>query len=282
MGRKRALITDRDQALLSFAAQHRLVLASHIQVLLGVSPDAARARLRTLQAGGLLGCERFFHGQPRCWWITRKGLAVIGSRLPPPRLDLRSYRHDVGLAWVWLAAERGAFGPLRELISERTMRSHDGAAARSALDPGRAEEPFGVRLGGAGPAGRERLHYPDLLLVTPDSRRIGVELELTGKERARREQILSGYASDPRIDAVLYLVDRPAVARAVEASAARLGIGAIVQVQRARWDTGRQPRPGLAAVRWRERSSDTRDRAGALENGHPAEALGQRAEALER
>jgi hypothetical protein len=265
MGRNGAQITDRDRALLSFIAQHRLVLTNHIRVLLSISHDAARARLRTLRAGGLLAGERFFHGQPPCWWITGKGLALIGSPLPPPRIDLSSYRHDVGLGWLWLAAEQGAFGPFRELVSERTMRSRDGARARELVDQDQLDDPFGVRLGGVGPAGRERLHYPDLLLITPDGGRIGFELELATKDRARRERILSGYGADPRFDLALYLADRPAVARAVEGSAARLGIGPMVHVQRVRWDTGREARPGLDAERARIRTADTRERTEVLE-----------------
>jgi hypothetical protein len=265
MGPNRALITERDEALLSFAAQHRLVLASHVEVLLRASAGRARARLRALRAGGMLESERFFHGQSPCWWITRKGLGVIGSRLPPPRIDLRSYRHDVGLAWIWLAAERGAFGRLGEVISERTMRSRDGAAARASVGEGQAEEPFGVRLGGVGLAGRERLHYPDLLLITPDGGRIAVELELTTKERARRERILSGYGADPRFNAVLYLVDRPAVARAVEGSAVRLAVASMVHVQRVQWDPGRQAGSGPEGEPSRIRTSRTMEGAGALE-----------------
>jgi hypothetical protein len=168
-------------------------------------------------------------------------------------MDLRAYRHDVGLAWVALAAERGAFGQLQEVVSERWMRSRDAVAAQSSPDP----DPFGVRLGGMGPAGRERLHYPDLLLVTPDQRRIAVELELTSKERTRRERILAGYGADPRIDAVLYLVDRTAVARAIEASAARLAIASMVHVQRVQWSAGREAGPGAAPSRVRSRVSHT-------------------------
>jgi hypothetical protein len=258
MGRNGVLITERDCALLSFLAEHRIALASHVQVLLGVSAEAAQARLSALRRGGLLAGERFFHGQPRCFWITRKGLAVIDSQLPPPRIDLRSYPHDVGLAWVWLAARRGAFGPLHEVISERTMRSRDGGRAlgSGSADTRASDEPCGVRLGGVGPAGRERLHYPDLLLVTSGQRRIGVELELTTKDPRRRERILAGYGADSRIDAVVYLVDRPSVARAIEASAGRLGIGSMVRVQRVRWGASRaESRP--ASTRLRSRASQT-------------------------
>jgi hypothetical protein len=256
------MITGRDHALLSFAAQHRVVLAGHIGVLLGISGDAASARLRALRGSGVLASERFLVGQPRCWWITRRGLSVIDSPLPPPRMDLRSYRHDVGLAWVALAAERGAFGQLHEVVSERWMRSRDAVAARASPDSDRGHEPFGVRLGGQGPAGRERLHYPDLLLVTSEQRRIAVELELTSKEGTRRERILAGYGADYRIDAVLYLVDRRAVARALETSATRLGIASIVHVQRVQWSEGRDGGSGLASARSHSRSSSAAPRIG--------------------
>jgi hypothetical protein len=262
MGRSGALITERDRALLSFVARHRIVLASHLGTLLGISSHAADARLRALRRAGVVAGERFIHGEPRCWWITRRGLAVIDSPLPPVRTDLRAYRHDIGLAWVTLAAERGAFGQLQELISERWMRSRDGLEARSSSVSERESEPFGVRLGGVGPGGRERLHYPDLLLVTPDRRRIAVELELTSKARARRERILAGYGADSRIDAVLYLVDRPMVSRSLEKSAARLGISSMVHVQRVQWSEGRDDGSGLASARSHSRSSISAPRIG--------------------
>ncbi len=224
-------ITDRDRELLSFAAEHRIVLHSHIQALLGISASSTAARLRTLERAGLVKQQAVFERQPRCVWITRKGLAAIGSRLPAPRLDLASYRHDVGLGWLWLAARGGAFGRLERIVSEREMRSRDGAEGHSPHALGGTAEPLGVRLGGVGAGGRERLHYPDLLLVGGDGRRVALELELTSKARVRRERILAGYAADRRIDAVLYLCDSRATAQAVRTSAERLGISARVQVQ---------------------------------------------------
>jgi hypothetical protein len=226
--RDRLRLTDRDRDLLAFAARHRIVLASHLQVLLGASADAITTRLRALRRAGYLNSQAPFDRQPRCYWITRRGLEAIESGLPPPRLDLRSYRHDIGTAWLWLAARGGAFGPLDRAVSEREMRSTDGAGARGT-------NPFGVRLGGLGPAGRERLHYPDLLLIGGGGRRVAIELELTSKGRARRERILAGYAADSRIDAVMYFVDRAAVGRALGGSIARMGISGRVQVQQARF-----------------------------------------------
>jgi hypothetical protein len=231
-------LTARDLSLLDFAAVHRLILAGHAQSLLGVSAQVAQRRMTALTRGGYLDAHRVFAGQPACYQITRDGLGAAGSDLAPPRLDVRGYAHDVGLAWLWLAARRGAFGPLRELMAERTLRSEDArraAAVRAGVafqDAGSVTGPYGVRLGGLGAHGRERLHYPDLLLVTEDGRRIAVELELTSKGQSRRQAILSGYGADARVGTVLYLVDRPAVGRTVEASARRLGMAALVQVQR--------------------------------------------------
>jgi DNA-binding PadR family transcriptional regulator len=227
----RAKLTDRDLELLSFASEHRLVLAAHVQALLRTSAAGAYRRLHALTAAGFLRQRVVFHQQPGCYQITSKGLAAIGSRYGPPRFDLSCYQHDIGLAWLWLLAQRGRFGPMREVISERCLRSVDAARDRTA-------EPMGVRLGGFGAGGRERLHYPDLLMVAPSGHRIAVELELSPKGRARRDRILTGYAIDARIEAVLYLVDQPAIGRAVHTSAARAGISDRVYVKPMRWGTG--------------------------------------------
>jgi hypothetical protein len=228
-------ITDRDLELLAFTADHRLVLAAHIQALLDISAPAANRRLRTLSAAGLLHEEtglRFRH-QPAFYQVTRRGLAVLGSGFRPPNVDVSCYAHDVGLAWLWLAARAGTFGLLREVLSERQLRSRDAR-------PDREGEPLGVRLGGFGPRGRERLHYPDLLLHTASAHRVALELELSGKNRARRETILAGYAADARIDAVLYLVNRSSVGRDIRASAAKLGISSLVHVQNFVWGDSMQ------------------------------------------
>jgi hypothetical protein len=235
--RNRALdvvqLTDRDRMLLAFVADHRLVLAGHVQVLLGASDWVTQGRLRALSRAGYLARHRLFHQQPACYQATRHGLAAIGSDLPKPRIDLRSYIHDVGLGWLWLSARAGSFGPVSEVLSERQLRSHDGL-------PGSGRERLGVRMFGFGPGGREQLHYPDLLLRTPDGKRIAIELELTAKGRTRREKILSGYGADRRIDLVVYLVNRPEVERSVRASASKLGISEFVHVQSFAWTPSMQ------------------------------------------
>lgn len=212
--------------MLEFAAEHRLVLTTQVAVLLDVEPPEAEARLESLQEVGLVRDARPSAPSFACDQITRAGLNAIGSTLPAPRKGAPGgYQHDVGLGWLWLAARAGVFGPLQAIVSERQMRSSDGRAEDR-------DHRFGVRLGGVGPAGRERLHYPDLVLHTESGHRVALELELTPKSRTRREGILAGYAADRNIDAVVYLVHKPSVGCAVAESARRLDIADLVHVQR--------------------------------------------------
>ena len=236
-------------------AEHRLVLSNHAQALLGVSANTASRRLRALEQAGLARREALFHRYPAHYRIERRGLELIGSRLGVPKRGL-NVAHDVGVAWLWLAAHRGAFGPLAEVVSERTMRSRDGIEAHATRVTGRSEhEPFGVRLSGQGPKGRPRLHYPDLLLVDRQGRRIAVELELSSKGRSRRHQIIGSYAFDRRVDAVLYLVSDQRVAREVQEAARRFGSEGTVIVQRVRMGAGQVPTLGAAAARDAPRGS---------------------------
>ena len=231
-------LRDRDLEVLRFAADQRLFLGAHVRSLLGCSSGMALASLRRLVGHGLVERHRVFHGEPSAYTASRAGLRMVGSSLAPAQLDLSAYAHDIGVVWAELAARRGTIGPMAAVISERRMRSEDSVLHADPLrDRGRR---LAVRLGGVGPAGRARLHYPDLMLVTPEGRMIAVEVELSAKGRRRRDGILLGYAGANHIDAVLYLVERPAVARAVEASARRNGIEGLVHVQRFRW-VGRVP-----------------------------------------
>jgi hypothetical protein len=218
---------ERDLELLWFLAEHRMALPDQVAALLGTSDEAAKARLARLANAGYVRSASVFRKQPMMHLIASDGLKVLASALPLPRLDMRTYQHDAGVAWLWLAARRGTFGPLREIVGERRMRSHDGAR-----EPG--TEPLAVRLGGVGARGGERLHYPDLLLRTTDGRRIALEFELSSKGPARLDKILAGYAADPRIDGVVYLVESWVVARSVKAAARRAGIASFVHIQRVR------------------------------------------------
>lgn len=236
-------IAARDREILAFAAEHRLVLSDHVRALCRVSAAVAHARLLTLERAGFLTRQRVFPGGPVVHLIGRDGLAVIGSELKPPRFTLACYEHDVGVAWLWLGARAGTFGPIRRVIGERRLRSTDARR-----EPG--EAPLAVRLGGVGPRGSERLHYPDLLLVDHRGRRVALELELSAKGRGRREQILGGYGAEARVDAVVYLVTSKALGRSIAASAHRLGLSSRVYVRLVRWTVAGPAREsGLARTR---------------------------------
>jgi hypothetical protein len=243
-------ITDTDRAVLAFAAEHRFIIAAQIAALWGVSERTAGERLRRLSDAGHLRRHKELHRGPRWHQITRAGLRAIDSDLPAPRgFDLATHRHDTGLAWLMLTARAGRFGALAGVISERRMRSYDGRAADRS-------ERFGVRLGGVGPGGRDRLHYPDLVIVTQTGHRVAFELELSTKEVQRRERILAGYAADRRIDAVVYLVESPWVGRAIERSARRMSISDLVRVQRVSMASGvSADGPARARIAARQRAA---------------------------
>jgi hypothetical protein len=223
-----------DHRLLTFIGEHRFVLPAQAAALLRTSDDAAGSRLHELTDAGYLIEEPVLARQPIAYRSTRLGLDAIGSELRPLPISLTNYWHDVGAAWLWLAADNGAFGPTREVVAERVMRSRDARGL---------DDPFGVRLGGLGRDGRERLHYPDLLTVDRSGRRLAVELEITTKSPVQRERILAGYAADPRVAKVLYVVYEPRVGRALSASISRLRISSLVAIQQVRGPAGRPSQP---------------------------------------
>lgn len=222
---RRFHVTERDLRLLAFVSVHRFVLSAHVRAFLGVHPTVAYRRLAGLVGAGLLCHERIFHAQPGCYRITNGGLAAIGSELPRPTVDLRTYHHDATVAQLWVAELHGHMCPLRRLLTERQMRCADQHHNRD----GDAQL-LGVPLAVHDSSGRQRRHYPDLLLTTNKEQGVAVELELTLKSRRRLEQILIGYASDPGIDQVLYLTDSRAVARTLSQLTDELGLSDLVQV----------------------------------------------------
>ncbi|HET9102200.1 MAG TPA: hypothetical protein VFN55_02505 [Solirubrobacteraceae bacterium] len=213
--------------LLALAAEHRLILVGHAAAALGTGRRSAGARLARLSRVGLLASGQPL-GDQRWYQATRAGLELTGRDLPAPAAVRPSaYEHDVGMAWVWLAAQKGAFGPVRSLLSEREMRSRDGRSRPAVGGP----PLLGVPIHGLGPGGGERRHYPDLLVETTEGRRIAVELELSAKSRRAREQVLRAYGGQHGIDAVVYLTDRPGIGQAIAASARRLWVDDLLTVR---------------------------------------------------
>lgn len=196
--------------------------------------------LGALLARELVRRERVMRSEPDCFQITRAGLALIDSELPPPEFGPR-YRHDVGVAWMWLAARGGAWGRTERIMTEREMRSidedrqHDGQATKAGhaqAQSDSARKSFGIRL----PLDDgSRLYYPDLLLVR-GRRRVAVELQLATPSPRRLRQVLSGYSADERVSAILFEVVDPGIGHALRSAASQLENPPIVHIQPARWD----------------------------------------------
>ena len=240
----RIRLTGRDYRWLAFAAEHQLVLERQLERLVGARQGTLKRRLSTLVASGYLRSGSVF-GETH-YQVRADGLAAVGSSLKRPRLKLANYRHDVGVAWLWLAAHGGSFGPLRQVLAERSLRSHDGAIDRPL-------ETYGVRNGEADRFGNERLHYPDLLLVDHHGRRLAVELELTPKGRQRTDRILGGYGADPRIDRVLYFVEANStgrgIGRALERTVREMGLSEQIRFQSIREMQAEPPNADRNAAR---------------------------------
>ena len=227
---------DPDRELLAFAAEHRFVLPAQVAWLLNVATATAARRLRELRRSGQLrDAGQLLRHEPAAFQVTRAGLGAVDCDLGAPRvIDSGTYGHDVGITWLAIGAQRGVFGDVTDVISERRMRSEDRRGDRAVDSPR-----HGVRLG-IGEHGERNLHYPDLVIVTATGHRVAFELELSTKQPVKRERILAAYASDRRIDAVVYFVNSRAAGDAISRSAARVGADKI-QVQRFRWADGRAP-----------------------------------------
>ncbi len=229
------VLSDRDLELLRALAEQRIAVMAQVAHWLGVSESTAAKRVRRLREAKLVESRRLFERGSPMVRITGAGLKLIGSPLGRPGQKLDEYRHDVGVGWVWTAAHEGAFGEMAAIHSERAMRSHDARLERLTFGDRLGEPDVELRGVGVGvwrPDGRPERHYPDLLLETTAGHRIGVELELSSKGRRRLDRVMEAYASDARIDAILYLVPDRALAERIRAAAGRAGITDMVHVRR--------------------------------------------------
>jgi hypothetical protein len=211
--------------VVGFAAAHRFVLACHVEAFLGTDRAVAYRRLHGLTRAGLLSYRRIFHAAPGVFQVTNGGLALIDSPLSRPRVDLRTYRHDVGAAWLWLAARAGRFGPPARVWSERELRSH--LPSEHAADLGA----WAVTVDGVDRTGRPRVHHPDVLVLDAGGPGCALELELSVKSRRRLEQILLGYSACAGVREVVYVTDSEPVRRVLRTTIQAFGLDGLVSVQ---------------------------------------------------
>jgi len=185
------------------------------------------ARLGGLVRLGLLEHARIFHASPGVYLATRAGLACVDLALPPSRVDLRTYDHDLELSALVIELER-EFGVGR-VKTERELRSADtfnGAEPKFALPMADARGRLQLT-----PVGRRRLHFPDAAIRLEGDRVLSVELERTAKGRARLRRILAAYISAQNVVRVRYYVCSDQVGDLVASEVADLRAQPLVEIR---------------------------------------------------
>jgi hypothetical protein len=224
-------ITPRDREIVRWIGRQRMANARQVADRFRLGRAVSYGRLGGLVRLGLIEHARIFHGEPGVYLATRAGLAAVDLQLPPARVDLRTYDHDLELASLGVELER-EFGAAR-LRTEREMRAADMPTEQRAGTRPR----FAVPLSGARgqmqltPVGHLRLHFPDCAVTIGPDRVLAVELERTAKGRARLCRILSGYVSARHIAEVRYYAHGARVRELIESELAQLRASALVQIR---------------------------------------------------
>ncbi len=131
-------MTARDKEIVRWIGRLRMASAAQVAERFGLGRAVTYARLGGLVRLGLLEHARVFHGAPGVYLATRAGLAAVDLELPPARIDLRTYAHDLELSSLVSELEReqdaSASAPSGRCV-RRTPRSggRAGRAARFAI-----------------------------------------------------------------------------------------------------------------------------------------------------
>ena len=118
-------VTARDREIVRWIGRLRMATAGQVADRFELGRAVSYARLSGLVRLGLLEHARIFHAAPGVYLATRAGLASVDLALPPARVDLRTYDHDLELSELVAELER-EFGAAR-IVTEREMRGADNA-----------------------------------------------------------------------------------------------------------------------------------------------------------
>lgn len=193
--------------------------AAEVADAAGIAASTAAARLRRLEAAGLVQTVRLLHGKPALFVITRAGLRAAGrGELAPPRVSSSGFAHLLECGRVASALARSLAGSY-SVHSERELRAWERASGRVLAS---AELRFGAR-------GARELHRPDLVCVPlGGGLPVAIEVELTVKAPVRLREIVRGWARCRCVAGVVYYAT-PAALRALERAIADERAGASVQ-----------------------------------------------------
>jgi hypothetical protein len=228
-------VTTRDKEVVRWIGRLRMVNATQVADRFRLGRAVTYARLGGLARLGLLDHTRIFHRAPGVYLATRAGLALVDLDLPPARVDLRTYAHDLELASLVLELER-EYGP-DGVRTEREMRAEE--TPLGVTSPARPR--FAVPLTGASgqleltPARHPRLHFPDCAVIGVSGEKpdgvLAIELERTPKGRARLRRILRGYVAARHISVVRYYALGGRVRRLIEGEVAAQRAEKLVEIR---------------------------------------------------
>jgi len=196
--------TRRDIEVLAWVGRFRFVTAPAVGQRFGVSVQRANARVRRLEAVGLLGCERQFVSQARAVYVTGKGFELLGQprrRAPRPDVQREHEAAIVDLVRRLEVAPRGA-----TVLTERECRQLEHAGA----------DKFSVEISAihSDIARRDRTRWPDVVVEVAGGRR-AIELEFAPKGGKRLKAIVNAYAFSPRYGETLFMVRNAALGRRI-------------------------------------------------------------------
>ena len=215
-------MTARDREIVRWIGRLRMASAAQVAKRFRLGRAVNYARLSGLVRHRLLTHVRIFHGEPGVYLATRAGLSIVDLELPPARVDIRTYTHDIELSSLVVELER-EFGPDR-VRTERETRAADTSLGTAPTK----QQRFAVQLTGAHgqlqltPAGHPRLHFPDCTVVAApgDPAETVSPLSSSGPPKAALGCAESSLDTSPR-DTLARCVTTPSASASATSSRAR-------------------------------------------------------------
>lgn len=195
--------TRRDAEIVDWIGRLGAAGAEHVMRRFGMSRSTAYERLNLLTKDGLLEHHGVLFARPGMYTATSAGLRWQGlGHLGLGRVRPGGFEH----AWqvVQIAVELYLSLPGWEILSERELR---------AIEADSDELFASVQVGQV--SGHPLLHRPDLVLASPGTRIVPIEVELSVKSSSRLAAICRGWARARHINSVYYLA-APGPGRAVQ------------------------------------------------------------------
>jgi predicted DNA-binding transcriptional regulator len=171
-------ITERDIEIIKFINDFGFCEINQIERQFGIKKSRGYQIMKRLVNAGLVNHEKIFHGEHGIFYVTQRGSTFTG--LPPIKnIPKDNYRHQLAVINTFFKLK--VQYPEAEWISERRIK----------------REKYMRGLG-------KRGHIPDGILIFPNNREIGIEVELTLKSKARLQEIFRNYVTCLEVKEVWY------------------------------------------------------------------------------